>query len=516
VLRLSCSALVFLATASAYAQPVQFEPAPGGDVIVDPELAGQTPPTTEPPASTIAAPSEQSADVRVVLRSRLGIDLEWQDAREDVIEATQLLLMEARIRRSERLAFSIGVRAQHRTLSRERSTPDAGPVRYELDAAPTALYADVGITDEVHTRVGYQGVHLGRFDVLGASDVLSRYDLRSGPMVMPEQSEIAQPAISADWDVAQGYAVRGIYVPFFAPHQIYAFEGDYALVRQRQSDVDQGFDDVVFMQDWRDYAHLWREALSRSAQAELSEGAFSAFAPDPSLGSPQAALRFTAHGPAGEIALTVATALEHLPTLRFDPYEEDPATAEEPIFVPRVRYGRFGLISIDGATDIGPVQLGLEVALTTDRALIATNDQGLTQVRESDILHTALRAELVEGDDLVVALEASCATMLADPADDQDWLFTVERRYQIAAIAFAGYSINAIDLRLELGGGVLVGPTYLITPRAELRLWDQLYGEVGAYIIGGKGSGRLTDPSATLGSMYDDIDQVFAGLRWLI
>lgn len=502
--RLACSVLVLLAAASAHAQPVQFDPAPGGEIIVDPELAATKPAAAEPPpATTIAPPSEQSADVRMVLRSRLGVDVEWQDPREDVVEATQLLLIEARVRRSETLAFTVGVRALHRTLTRERSTADADPVRFELEAAPTALHADVGVTDNVHTRVGYQGVHLGRFDVLGASDVLSRYDLRSGPMVMPEASEVAQPAVSADWDIMQGVALRGVYVPFFGPHMIYAVEGDYALAPQRQADIDDGYgalDPLPGLADGDVLATLWRDALSRSGQARLGEGAFAAFAPDPNLGSPQAGLRLTAHGPAGEIALTTATALEKLPT---------PSVGEDNI--PRIHYGRFGLLGIDAATAVGPVQLGVEVAYTTDRAVFSSGDDDIATVHESDILHTALRAELIEGDEWLVAVEASCATMLADPPSDQDWLLTVERRFQLAAVGFVGYAITDIDLRLELGGGALVGPTYIVTPRVELRLWDQLYGEVGAYFIGGKGGSRWT-----LGSVYDDIDQVLVGLRWLI
>lgn len=521
---LSCSLVLLLAAASTHAQPVQLEPAEsgevgqGGEIIVDPELAAladHAPPESAQPQTTLAAPSEQSADVRAVIRSRLGVDLQWQDPREDVLEATQLMLIEARVRRSERLSFAVGVRAQHRTLARERGTSDADPVRFELDAAPTAAYADVGITDAVHARLGYQGVHLGRFDVLGASDVLSRYDLRSGPTVMPEQSEIAQPAVSVDWDIAQGFALRGVYVPFFAPHQVYAFEGDYALVPQRQADIDRGFDNLESPGDGTRTAHLWRQALSRSGQARLGEGAFAAFAPDPNLGNPQAGLRFTAHGPLGELGITAATALEHLPTLALREVDTS-LSPDGSVLLPRVRYGRFGLLAIDAATGIGPVQVGIEVAYTTDRALLSVSESGGAIVKESDILHTAVRAELVEGDDLVLALEASCAAMMADPPDGQDWLFTVERRFQLAAVAFAGYAIHAIDLRLELGGGVLVGPTYLITPRAELRLWDQLYGEVGAYILGGKGSGRLVDPRASLGSLYDGIDQVFVGLRWLI
>jgi hypothetical protein len=500
---------------SAHAQAVQFGPAPGGEIIVDPELEASKPAAAPPPETTIAAPSEQSADVRLVLRSRVGIDLEWQDAREDVVEATQLMLLEARVRRSETLAFTVGVRALHRTLTRERSTADADAVRYELEAAPTAVHVDVGVTDTVNTRLGYQGVHLGRFDVLGTADVLSRYDLRSGPTVMPEASEIAQPAISADWDITQGVALRGTYVPFFGPHMINAFDGDYALPL-RQADVDNAFDfdldgPLNIAPRGEQVLDAWRSAFSRSGQARLAEGAFTAFAPDPNLGSPQAGLRLTAHGPEGEIALTAATALEKLPTL-----------SEDAAGMLRIHYGRYGLLALDAATAVGPVQLGVEIAYTTDRPLVSVDpallsmDKDGTWVRESDILHTAIRAELVEGDEWLVAVEASCATMLADPPNDLDWHSTVERRYQLAAVGFVGYSISSIDLRLELGGGALVGPTYLITPRAELRLWDQLYGEVGAQIIGGKGSSNWLNPSATLGSLYDDIDQVLVGLRWLI
>ncbi len=507
-----------LAACIAFAAPAA---AQEGEIILDPELAGTAPArtkdaeiiddpelagTTAPPAA-LGAPSAERSDLRVVLRSRLGLDLSWDDPREDVWEATQLALFEARIRKSERLSFSVGMRAQHFFAARQDDTRDARAERYELDVSPTALHADVGLGDNVNTRIGYQGVHLGRFDVLGGSDVLSRYDLRSGATVMPEQSEIAQPAISADWDIVQGVALRGIYVPFFAPHRINALEGDYALA-PRQADIDNGLR-LLGAGDpdasAAEIAAAWRGALSRSGQARFFESGISAFAPDPSLANPQAALRLTAHGPAGEVGLTAASALEHFPTLRID----------KALGLPVLHYGRFGLLALDAATEIGPVLAGIELAYQSDRALIASLPRNNSRVAESDLVQGALRAELVHGERWVAALETSLAYMLADPGEGERWLFTVERRLQIAVVAFLAHAVPSIGLTLELAGGFVAGPTYLIAPRIELRLWEQLYAEVGASIVGGGGPPSATSPSATLGSVYDDTDQGFVGLRWV-
>lgn len=483
--------------------------------IVDPELAGMAVP--EAPAvvaptslSQLPAPPAQTADLRVVLRSRLGIDLVWDEPREDVWEATQLALFEARIRRSERLSFTVGLRASHRAAARARDTQDSNAEHFELDAAPTALYADVALVDDLHTRIGYQGVHLGRFDVLGASDVLSRYDLRSGPTVLPEQSEIAQPAITLDWDFSSAIALRVIYVPFFAPHQIYAFEGDYALSPATQREVDAAFASASAATAGEDVAALWRSALSRSGQARFFEAGFSAFAPDPDLSQPQAGARLSAHGALGEVALTASSALEHLPTLSVDPISS----------VPSVHYGRFAVISADAATAVGPAQIGVELAYSMDRSLFATgspsNAMDPPSARESDIAQAALRAEWVGGEEWVLAAEASGAYMLADPTDSQNWLFTTGRRWQFAAVGFIARAVPSIGLKLELAGGVLNGPTFLFTPRVELRLWEQLYAEVGAYVLGGGGSRALSQPGATLGEVYETTDQAFVGLRWLL
>jgi hypothetical protein len=484
------------------------------EIILDPELeAISAGPSTEsaPPSvdSTVAAPPSQSADIRVVLRSRLGVDLVREEPREDVWEATQLALFEARVRRSERLAFTVGLRARHLVAARAQDTNDANAERFELDVAPTALHADVMVVDQVHLRLGYQGVHLGRFDVLGASNVLSRADLRAGPTTLPEQSEIAQPAVSVNWDLSSAIALRAIYVPFFAPHLINAFEGDYALSPARQRDVDAAFETSSQMVG-TDVAALWRSALSRSGQARFFEGGFSAFAPDPSLAQPQAGARLSAHGAAGELALTAASALEHLPTLQLVP-----STG-----LPDVTYGRYAVLSADAATALGPAQVGVELAYSTDRTLYTTaantGAEAALMPRETDVAQLAVRAEWVGGERWLVAAEASGAYMLADPPNSQDWLFTTARRWQLAAVGFIARRVPSLGLTLELAGGLLSGPTYLVTPRIELRLWEQLYVEVGAYVVGGGGPHDLSRSGATLGRLYETVDQGFMGLRWVL
>ena len=114
-----------VATARAQSTP------PRDEIILDPELEAVAP----APSTAVQPTSLPNAELRVVLRSRLGMDLQWQDAREDVWEATQIALFEARVRRSERLRFEIGVRARHQFAAREHDSVDADAERYELDAA---------------------------------------------------------------------------------------------------------------------------------------------------------------------------------------------------------------------------------------------------------------------------------------------------------------------------------------------------------------------------------------------
>jgi len=71
-----------------------------------------------------------------------------------------------------------------------------------------------------------------------------------------------------------------------------------------------------------------------------------------------------------------------------------------------------------------------------------------------------------------------------------------------------------LGLQLELGGGVLAGPSWLLLPRAELSLGGDVFAELGAVFVDGRAPGPLGDPSVTLGGLYDDVDLVFLGLGW--
>jgi hypothetical protein len=449
-----------------------------------------------------------------MLRTRLALDVAWDDAREDVFEATELGLIEARVRRSERLSFTVGVQMSHRLRTRESSTLEAGAVRTELEVAPTAAHVDVTLADPLHLRAGYQSVFLGRFDVLSATNVLARYDLRAGPSALPELSEIVQPALWLDLTPTQGLELRAIYVPFFAPHRFDAFDGDYALSPARQADIDAALEDSAMdggLADAETLGRALRATVSRSGAARYTEGTFSAFAPDASLAHPQGALRAVWHGPLGEVALTGATALEHLPVFELADAGREP---DEPLV--QTRYDRLWVAALDGAIGIGPVQLGLELAFQHDRVMFVLEQGELARAERTQVLHGGLRAELIEGETWLFAIEAAIEHVLDDLAAAERYAFSFERRFLPSAVAFVACDLGDIGLRLELGGGLLPGLTYSILPRIEQELGSGLYLELGAVVLGGGGSRLLDQPSASLGAIYEDTDHVYTGLKLLL
>ncbi|MDH5673001.1 MAG: hypothetical protein OEZ06_12675 [Myxococcales bacterium] len=511
-----------------------FEDAPGEELIDDPELAG-VPSDPEPKRAAetpLEAPAAPSGEVRVVLRTRMGVDVQWQDPREDIFEATQLALFEARVRRSERLLFGVGLRLRHVYATRQEDTPDAGAARHELDATPTAGYAELGLADPLHLRLGYQSVHLGRFDVFNAADILSSYDLRSGPTTMPEAAEIAQPAVRLDWEPSGSLLFRLLYVPFFQPHRARISQGDYALApatgaAATQAEIDEALAMAVGPDTAPSAAELLRSTVSRSSQGRLADSSFSAFAPDPDPTHPQAALRFLWRGGAGELGLTVGTALEHLPVTELsqprlsqlsDGLNNGAAIeGEGPLF--EVRYGRFAVASLDAATDLAGFQLGAELAYMRGRTLLAGQTGLPAEPDETDVAHASLRTERIVGQSWVLTLEAFGQYALTPPDDSaRRFMFMTEDRLLLGAAAFTAFAVPSAGLRMELGGGVLNGPSYLIAPRLELELvtlTEGLFVELGAYILGGKRSPDTTDPTLALGGRYSNVDQVFAGLRFL-
>ncbi|MFI5306117.1 MAG: hypothetical protein ACHQ53_02120 [Polyangiales bacterium] len=495
------------------------------EVIEDEELKAVH---AQPPPSAPAA--EPNGDVNVVLRSRAGVATAWDEPRKDVFESTTIALFEAHVRRSERLRFVVGVRARYLYATRQAATADASAARFELDAAPTAAYADATLADGLHLRLGYQSVRLGRFDMLEALDILSTYDLRSGPATMPEAGEIAQPAVRVDWDAASWLSFTGIVLPFFEPHVVNSFDGNYALSRSTQAQVDAAYARLFGNNNPEG---LLRDALPRTGQGRLAEGALSAFAPIPIPSNPQGALRVTAHGPAGEIALTGGTALEHLPALRYSKTfvsllnnmlgtvtTEQLANDTHPI---DVGYDRFGVAAVDGSTALGDIQLGAEVAYSFGRTFLAAETQTVALKRneaavlpeQRDLLTGALRVEYLKGQTWAIALEASAGRVMTGPSESRRvFMFMQDGRWLLSSVAFVGFTPGDIGLTLELGGGLLNGPTYLVTPRVQERLFQGFFAEAGAYFLGGK-SRPVGDPRVTLGGMYGDTDQVFVGLRWL-
>ena len=509
------------------------------ELILDPELAGSTPkPAVNKPVDQPSEPEKPSGQMRLVLRSRVASDIQWEDPREEDWEATQLAILEARVRRSERLRLEAGVRVRHQFAALREDTSDAEAERFELDAVPTAGYADVTIRDGLNLRAGYQIVHMGRFDVFSASNFLDAADLRNGPVSMPEAVEFAQLAVRVDWDPLSWLTLKVFYLPFFQPDLINLFDSDYALFPVTQAGMETMLNDLTGTEatsaDGRNIRAILKRNLSRSARSKILESGFSAFAPEPSLAHPQGALCLNARGPAGEIGLTAGTALERLPALSFnenfrkfsrnalvDP-ADDPAAIE-------VQYNRFAVLALDGATDIGPVQIGVETAYMLDRTWYSSptdwrNDAGEIGVEQIDWPYTerinfvqlGLRGEYLEDTGWILVLEGFSAYAVNKPSKpDTEWVILKKGRFLFGAAAHVGWTYKDAGLTLETSAALFNGPSYLIAPRVDLRIVSEFYVEVGAYFVGGPKPKALDDPHVALGGLYDGTDQVFVGLRWL-
>jgi hypothetical protein len=490
--------------AAAAAQPDTLDE----EVIEDPELAGAPrSPLPEPPT----APAPQHDTFALWLHSRTSVDVTWDDA-EDVLEVADLASFEARHHRSERLGFALGLRARH-VLALERPSAPGQPDRHELDVAPTAAYADAGIADGVHLRAGYQVTPLGRFDVFGSSNVLAVYDLRSGPAVVPGAADVAQPALRLDLEPATWLSVRALYVPFFTPHAVAVTGSDYAMLRALDS---------VRTADGAPATQALDDALERAGLS--GSQSFRLLGPEPGPEQPQGALRATARFGGGEVALTGATALEHLPAVVVSPAlaglladPRSPAAAAALLSDPepvRIDYGRFALLALDAALDAGPLQLGAELSYAANRSLLAARAGQPPEMGTTDFAHAALRAELIEGESLVVAAETFVASALDDPRDPQRrWLALEQGRFWRGAALGARWQPGA--LALELAGVAFSGPTWFLAPRLEWTALDELRLELGGVLVDGPAPGELGSPNVAIGGVYGGNDQVYVGARWI-
>lgn len=502
--------------------------ADGGDeeILSDPELAGteSVAPPADAPIDT--GPSAATSEVHLLLHTRANRDLRADDPREEVWESTTLFALDAMLRRSESLRFGIGLMGRYHYAALEHALADTSAGRYEFDAMPTAGYLDASLGSAgLHARIGYQPLPLGRFDVFSATNVLSVADLRDGPAKIPGSPEVGQMAAKIDYSPGGWLSLQAIYLPFFMPHLVSVVDSDYALFpgRQRNSDAAfAAFDAIVPSAELQ--ARL-RSQFGRTARDRIASGALSAFTPEPSFTHPQAALRATAHGTAGELALMASTALEHLPTFRLSDAAIAAATggavnSNQPDAAPiSIEYPRFAVFSVDGAIDVAPVSIGFEAAYQLHRTMYAVGNAAANDPLSipvpgtTDFLHGGTRIEYAQSRVWLFVLEAFASYALSVPGDPaRRWAFLDSGRFFLGAGSVLGYSTD-FGLHVQLGGAWLSGPTYVLSPRVSYDIVDEVSVEAGAFIVEGDAPPMLATPSLSLGGIYNTTDHVFVGLR---
>lgn len=489
-------------------------------VIEDPELAGiSSSASSSDGFSNLPETQRFLSEARLVVHSRLGMDLRQSDAREETWENTNIALLEATVRRSETLRFSMGTRLRLYAGALSHDVPDAQAQRVELDATPTSGYVDWNLATGLHLQVGYQSVQLGRFDIISATDVLTIADTRNGPATLPEAYDVGQLAVRVDYDPSDWLSLRGIYIPFFTPYIVSVSESDYGVLPLRQSEVDAEVEALGL-------TRFLSDNLSRADRERLAATGLSAFAPEVGLEKQQAALRTTAHGAFGEISLTAATAVEKLPSVYFTPEaiayladQKTPEVAEAFEMVERpiwVAYNRFTMLSMDAAFDVPPTSLGFEVAYMFGRTL-ATLGHGpypgtLPLAERSDVLQVGARLEYLKGSELFTTIEAfGLYAMRAPTNPTRGWMFLEDGRYLAGAAAGAGWMPVDTHLKLELGVMAMTGPTFVFAPRVGYAVTSGVEIEIGALVIEGPAPPLSVTPRIAIGTIYDTIDQVYAG-----
>lgn len=526
------------------------------ELIVDPELSAIAPrQQTDSNFKAMGEACPPPGEVKVLLRSRFATDLEWEE-REEVWEANQLFLVETNLRTSDRLRFSAGIRVRHQFAALESDTSEAESTRYQFDAMPTAGYVDATLTDGLHLRAGFQMMQLGPMDVFSASNFLAAMDLRNGPTTMPEAAEIAQLALRVDADPLSWLSLRLYYLPFYQPHLVSATESDYAqFPASRVEEVFYHFLGDPGAADYTDeYRRYFKKFISRSARSEIVESNDVMFLPDPDLTTPQGALRITVHGSEGEVGLTTGTAIERLPASYIPPeeienirtgfssygnmdetelqqliYEFDADAPSSVMF-----YNRFYVFAIDATTDVGPIQLGVETAYQLDRTMLAVKkdfwakgtpyfaallEPGAWPIPgKTDLVQLTLHGEFLEGSEWIVALEGVAGYSLYVPPyePEREWLSLHRGRYLFGGASLIRWSPADSGWTFEVSAVVTNGLNYVVAPRIETRLIAELYAEVGVFLVGASApSGTYIDQEIVTGYLYEDIDQVFVGLRWL-
>jgi hypothetical protein len=327
--------------------------------------------------------------------------------------------------------------------------------------------------------------------------------------------------------------LTSIYLPFFQPDLVNVVGSDYALfqiagVGPPFASLENCADVPTASETDRQNAALIQRRLEATVQSSQLAGAtnagFRALAPQPSLAEPQGAMRLTGRSSAGELSMTVGTALERLPTpilsrdlsnLLRDPcnnfLQAELLANTEPFL--RVVHPRFSVAAIDGATDIGPVQVGVELAHMQNRTLFSGRRGEIPEAGSADMAHLGLRAELAEGD-FAGSLEGFGVYALDEPGNpDHEWIFLEQGRLFRGLSAAVRWTAGRIAL--ELLGIAASGPTFLVAPRIEWEALKEFYLEFGLLVLEGPEPPVLGDPEVSIGGIYDGVDQAFVGIRWL-
>jgi hypothetical protein len=484
------------------------------ELFDDPELEGLDP-VAEPSAQAPGAGgSAAGGNTRMVLElhSRLGLDMRWNDPREEVLETFHMGLLELHHRASDVLSVSLGARMRYVYASRRSFDGAQDAFRHELHLEPTAAHLDLTPAPSFHARVGYQMVQLGRFEAMGASDVLAVRDFRTGPAAPPEAMQVASPAVRFDWDAKPWLTLTGVYQPWFEPHRYDLVGTDYALMRLQGSAGGAALMDAM------------EQLMDRSFIPGYAAESLRVQGPEPSFAHPQGALRAVVRGAPGEVGVTVATALDRIGAIGFsealEQFVQGETSLEElmadaidrpPV---TVRNPRFWVLSVDGAVDAGPVQLGAEVTYLKNRVLYAAQVGRLPQPALEDLVHVALRAEHVAGVGRYVAVETFTQVTLGTPADPERAWFTLDRGRLAWGVAVIGRWDFTPEWSVEGTALLFQGPSLVAIPRVVWRPSRQLFIELGALVVQGPPPGEPGSPNTAVGTIYDPVDQVFVGMGY--
>ncbi len=488
-----------------------------GEVVEDPELAD----SMSSSSGGTSFSKNNTGQAKLELHSRVAADLYRADPREEVWESITIVRLETTLRRSETLRFVLGVRAQYRWATLANDVLDAKAERIELDAAPTAGFVDINLQGGLHLQLGYQPVHLGRFDLLSATDVLSVYDLREWSALLPDTSEVGQLAVRVDYAASSLFSLHLVYVPFFTPHIVSVVESDYALFRTNQTGIDATLSELGL-------TSTFAANLTRADRARIAESTLAAFAPEATFMHPQAAARFDLYGTLGGLGFTAATALDHLPNLRvsqelIDASLDPSADAQERLAAqPRpvtLEYERFAVFSIDASVDLAPLLVGVELAYMLNRTLWAVGEgafpRNIPIPSTANIAHAGLRAEYV-ATDWVFVMESFFSYVLDAPPDPQlSWMFLESGRWTAGLGAVVSWT-SEFGLGLDVAAFGLTGYSLFFMPRLTYDLFEGLELELGALIVEGRTPPATITPNLTLGGMFDTVDSAFFGLHYVL